>query len=148
MNFYKRFIGDYGRDTGQLTLAEHGAYTLMLDSFYATEKPLPKDKKALYRLLRAETEPEKRAVDHVATQFWEHLQSERAALVAQLGFGTDEEFHLLGQVATDTWFDAGGLINVRALREIIKAHAIAEKNRRTAILREQNKRAQAAGGQS
>ena len=59
MNFYKHYIGDYQRDTGHLSLAEHGAYRLMLDAFYATGKPLPADKKALYRLLRAATAVER-----------------------------------------------------------------------------------------
>ena len=71
MNFYKHYIGDYQRDTGHLSLAEHGAYRLMLDAFYATGKPLPADKKALYRLLRAATPIERKAIDFVCAQFWE-----------------------------------------------------------------------------
>ncbi len=71
MNFYKHYIGDYQRDTGHLSLAEHGAYRLMLDAFYATGKPLPHDKKALYRLLRAATSVERKAIDAVSAQFWE-----------------------------------------------------------------------------
>ena len=70
MNFYKRFIGDYQRDTGHLSMAEHGAYTLMLDVHYATEKPLPRDRKALYRLLRAIEEGEETAIDRILDQFW------------------------------------------------------------------------------
>ena len=34
-----RHLGDYARDTGHLTTYEHGVYTLLLDRFYATEKP-------------------------------------------------------------------------------------------------------------
>lgn len=71
MNFYKHYIGDYQRDTGHLSLAEHGAYRLMLDAFYATGKPLPADRKALYRLLRAATSIERKAIDMVSAQFWE-----------------------------------------------------------------------------
>lgn len=41
VNFAKLYIGDYLRDTGTLTLAQHGAYMLMLLEFYATERPLP-----------------------------------------------------------------------------------------------------------
>jgi uncharacterized protein YdaU (DUF1376 family) len=39
MLFYTRHLGDYARDTGHLTTFEHGVYTLLLDRFYATEKP-------------------------------------------------------------------------------------------------------------
>jgi uncharacterized protein YdaU (DUF1376 family) len=42
----------------------------MLDVYYATEKPLPLDRKALYRLLRAETAADRSAIDSVASQFW------------------------------------------------------------------------------
>ena len=39
MLFYVRHLGDYARDTGHLTTYEHGVYNLLLDRFYATEKP-------------------------------------------------------------------------------------------------------------
>lgn len=70
MNFYKRYVGDYQRDTGHLSIAEHGAYTLMLDAHYGNEKPLPADKTNIYRLVRAMTKPEQLAVDSVLGQFW------------------------------------------------------------------------------
>lgn len=69
MNFFKLYIGDYQRDTGALSLAEHGAYMLMLQHYYATEKPLPIGK-ALHRMLRAQDKAERDAIDTVATQFW------------------------------------------------------------------------------
>lgn len=69
MNFFKLYIGDYQRDTGTLSLAEHGAYLLMMQNAYATEAPLPVGRE-LYRLLRAETKIERDAVDAVATKFW------------------------------------------------------------------------------
>ena len=43
----------------------------MLDAFYATGKPLPADKRALYRLVRAGSRQDRLAVDSVAAQFWE-----------------------------------------------------------------------------
>ena len=70
MNFYKRFIGDYQRDTGHLTMVEHGAYALMLDAVYATGKPLPKEERRLYRLLGAVEPDERKAVQAVLHQFW------------------------------------------------------------------------------
>src|SRR6056297_3483324 len=70
------------RDTGALSLAEHGAYTLMLDIYYSTEKPLPFGSK-LHRLLRCTTAKEKSAVDAIVAEFWTHtdggLINERAA---------------------------------------------------------------------
>lgn len=62
-------MGDYQRDTGALSIAEHGAYFLMLQYHYATEKPLPKGKE-LYRMLRCETKAEREAVDSVAKLYW------------------------------------------------------------------------------
>ncbi len=69
MNFVRLYIGDYMRDTGTLTVAEHGAYMLMLMHYYATEKPIPSGR-ALHRLLRAETKAEREAIDNIAGRFW------------------------------------------------------------------------------
>ena len=70
MNFYKRFLGDYMRDTTHLSLTEHGAYTVLLDTMYATGKPLPADLDALCRICRVGTPLERRAVETVAEQFF------------------------------------------------------------------------------
>jgi uncharacterized protein YdaU (DUF1376 family) len=69
MNFYKFYIGDYQRDTAHLSMTEHGAYMLMLQHYYATEKPLPGGA-ALHRMLRAHDKRERQAIDSVAGQFW------------------------------------------------------------------------------
>lgn len=70
MNYYERYCGDYARDTGHLSLQEHGAYTVMLDTYYATERPLPADHEALYRICRAMSGPERAAVRKVADEFF------------------------------------------------------------------------------
>lgn len=70
MNWYKHYIGDYQRDTGHLSMVEHGAYRLMLDTHYATEAPLPKTHSVLFRLLRAFTEAEQEAVVTILSQYW------------------------------------------------------------------------------
>lgn len=81
MNFFKLYIGDYQRDTAHLSIAEHGAYVLMLQHYYATEKPLPKGK-ALHRMLRAQDKRERDAIDAIAQEFWsdtpDGLVNERA----------------------------------------------------------------------
>ena len=70
MNYYERYCGDYTRDTGHLSLQEHGAYTVMLDTYYATETPLPADYESLYRICRAMTGKEREAVRNVADAFF------------------------------------------------------------------------------
>ena len=69
MNFFKLYMGDYQRDTGALSLAEHGAYLMMLQLYYATEKPLPIGAD-LYKILRVSGKKERAAVDKVAALFW------------------------------------------------------------------------------
>lgn len=70
MDYYKRYMGDYGRDTGRLSMLEHGAYTLLLDDYYSTREPLPADLEGLYRICRATTKPEQAAVGVVANKYF------------------------------------------------------------------------------
>ena len=70
MNFYKRYMGDYARDTGHLSMLEHGAYTLLLDAYFSTDGHLNADKNRLYNMLRASTKRERQAVDFVLAEFW------------------------------------------------------------------------------
>jgi len=141
VNFYKHFLGDYARATGHLSLVEHGAFRLMLDHFYGAGRPLPANQKALHRLLRAESTEERRAVDAISAQFWHPLPAELEPLYDMLDLRTEEERRPLRAVAAE-WTEAGGLINVRALGEMVKARVIAEKNKQTAIDRESKRRLQ------
>lgn len=68
MNYYERHLGDYARDTAHLSLVEHGAYTILLDRFYATEQGIPQDQ--AHRIARARTKEERAAVDAVLAEFF------------------------------------------------------------------------------
>lgn len=46
------YTADYINDTAHLTLAEHGAYLLLIIHYWNTEKPLPDDDKILARVCR------------------------------------------------------------------------------------------------
>jgi uncharacterized protein YdaU (DUF1376 family) len=70
MNFYKHYLGDYARDTQDLALVEHGAYRVLLDHFYATKGDMPNDISGLYRIAKAFTPTERKAVDKVAEKFF------------------------------------------------------------------------------
>lgn len=70
MNFYKRFMADYAKKTSRLTLAQHGAYTLLLDEMYTTEAGLPSDHAELYRICRAMNKAEQEAVMLVADRYF------------------------------------------------------------------------------
>lgn len=73
MNYYERHLGDYAKDTGHLTLTEHGAYTLLLDRYYATEQPIPSSQ--AHRFARAKSRDEIKAVDAVLSEFF-HLDGD------------------------------------------------------------------------
>lgn len=68
--YYKRFPGDYLRDTVHLSAIEDGMYGRLLDAFYTSEKPLPLERKTLFALVRARTADERRAVESVLRQFF------------------------------------------------------------------------------
>lgn len=70
MNFYKRYPADYGKKTARLTLAQHGAYTLLLDEVYTSEVGLPVEHDELYRICRAMNKGEQEAVRAVAEKFF------------------------------------------------------------------------------
>lgn len=146
MIFYKHYIGDYNRSTGDLSITEHGAYRLMLDYFYSTKRPLPSNKKTLYRVLRADSANDRKAINEVSYRFWRPLPEpcsdmDLSSLYDLLKFDGEEERAALRMVAQQ-WTDPGGLINVRALIEIVKAEIQAKTNRKIAIEREAKKRQQ------
>jgi uncharacterized protein YdaU (DUF1376 family) len=70
VNYYRRFMGDYQRDTGHLSLTEHGVYTVLLDHYYSKHSPLPASLDTLYRLCRATTKYDEDAVKTVADEFF------------------------------------------------------------------------------
>jgi len=70
MNWYPRFPGDYMRDTAHLSLTEHGVYNVLLDHYYSTREPLPKDSNALMRICRAYEDFERLAVVGIADKYF------------------------------------------------------------------------------
>lgn len=63
-------MGDYTKKTATLSLAEHGAYNLLLDEIYSTERALPGGYEALHRICRAMSRAEQDAVHAVADRFF------------------------------------------------------------------------------
>lgn len=68
MNFYPRFPGDYMRKTMHLSMLEDGAYTRLLDWYYANDRPIPHDRR--YAVSRATSSAERTAVDAVLAEFF------------------------------------------------------------------------------
>jgi uncharacterized protein YdaU (DUF1376 family) len=68
MNYYKRHLGDYAKDTRHLSLMEHGAFCLLLDYYYATERPIPDDR--CERIANAYADAERAAVRSVLKEFF------------------------------------------------------------------------------
>lgn len=70
MNYYRRYVGDYLRDTARLSMIEHGAYTLLMDYYYADERALSADKDEIYLMVRAMTPADRKAVDKVLALYF------------------------------------------------------------------------------
>lgn len=77
MNYYKRHLGDYAKNTRTLTTYEHGVYNLVLDLYYTDESPVSTED--AYAVCRADSAKEKASVDRVLSKFfrldgdvWQH----------------------------------------------------------------------------
>lgn len=71
MNYYEHHVGDYAEATSHLTFIEDAAYSRLIRKYYAQEKPLPADLKAVQRLVGARTKEEREAVDTVLNEFFQ-----------------------------------------------------------------------------
>jgi uncharacterized protein YdaU (DUF1376 family) len=71
VNYYRRYVGDYLRDTARLSMLEHGAYNLLLDYYYAERQPLSLELEEIYRATRALRPEERRAVDKVLLRYFD-----------------------------------------------------------------------------
>lgn len=68
MHYYKRNIGDYHKKAGRLSILEHGAYTLLLDSCYDRERFPTRDEAIEW--CWAKTADEIAAIDFVLSRFF------------------------------------------------------------------------------
>lgn len=83
MNFYAFHIGDYTSATAHLSIIEDGVYRRLLDVYYVREAPIPLDLRQAYRLVRAQTDDERQAVETILREFfteteegWRHARCE------------------------------------------------------------------------
>lgn len=70
MNYYEHHIGDFAQATAHLSFVEDAAYSRLIRKYYAEEKPLPVDLRAVQRLVGARTKEERQAVDDVLQEFF------------------------------------------------------------------------------
>lgn len=77
VNRYNRYPGDYLRATSDLNLAEHGAYTLLLDWYYSNERPIDDSRK--FQVARATSEDEQKITQWVLNRFF--IREERDVVV-------------------------------------------------------------------
>jgi uncharacterized protein YdaU (DUF1376 family) len=70
VNYYEHFLGDYTKKTGHLRMAAHGAYRMLLDHYYSTERALPAAYVDLYVICKAIERAEQATVRAVADEFF------------------------------------------------------------------------------
>ena len=78
------FWGDYLRDTGQLSLTEHGAYLRLIGEYWSTGKPIPADAERMRRACGVHCEADATAMQYVLERYfhrdgdvWRHSRIER-----------------------------------------------------------------------
>lgn len=69
MNYYPRFPAHYQTKTLHLTMEQDGAYTRLLDWYYANERAIPHPQR--YAVARAMTAGERKSTDAVLREFFE-----------------------------------------------------------------------------
>lgn len=69
-HWYPRYSGDYRAKTAGLSLIQHGAYTLLLDEYYNTGKPLDANASVLHRICSALALEEQEAINFVLSRFF------------------------------------------------------------------------------
>jgi len=70
LNYYEHHIGDFAEATAHLTFVEDAAYSRIIRKYYATERPMPVDVKAVQRLVGARSKEEREAVESVLQEFF------------------------------------------------------------------------------
>jgi uncharacterized protein YdaU (DUF1376 family) len=68
VNYFEDHIGDYAAATAHLSWDEDMAYTRLIRAYYHAERPIPRDQ--TYRLARASTPAQRKAVDTVIAEFF------------------------------------------------------------------------------
>lgn len=70
MHYYPHHVADYQRDTAHLSMLEHGAYRLLMDRYYESEKPISNQLETLFRIIRALSKAEKESIRKVLSEFF------------------------------------------------------------------------------
>lgn len=86
MNYYSRNLGDYAKDAGHLSALGHGIYTLLMDWYYGTERPIPhEDAHDIARCTPEEVAPILRKFFQRDGDVWRHkrIEAEIAAYRAK-----------------------------------------------------------------
>ena len=127
MYYYQHHIGDYRRDTGHLTLLEHGIYRQLLDLYYITEKPL--DANAM-RLVCVRSPEEQEAYQRILQDFffkqngkWLHKRceeeiksfhgkSDKAKDSANKRWNKNKELSDANALPTDSEGNANGMLTI------------------------------------
>jgi uncharacterized protein YdaU (DUF1376 family) len=65
------YWADHIADTGHLSLAQYGAYILLMGHYYRTQRPLPGDLSVLQRICRSKTTRERAAIEFVLRSFFD-----------------------------------------------------------------------------
>ncbi|WP_024905459.1 YdaU family protein [Robbsia andropogonis] len=117
MHYYDHNIGDYRKDTGHLTLLEHGIYRSLLDTYYLDEKPLTLDHAKLMRSHSVRTADEVQSFENVLQDFFERTEDGYAHKRCE---AVITKYHAKGEKARESakarWAKEKALLDAKAMR--------------------------------
>lgn len=119
MDFYPRFIDDYRKDTNTLTLEEHGAYALLLDHYYSTQKPIENQHRIWFKICAASSARERKAVCSIIERFFvlesDGLHNKKADQVISERIDYIEKKSVAGRVGASARWDSSRNANANAV---------------------------------
>lgn len=103
MNYYKRHIGDWMKDTMHLTAEQEGIYDRLVQQYYSREGPLPRSIQTCEKIARCNTKGERAAVRFclkefftVTAQGYRHKRCDREIAAYQAKAAKNREIGKLG----------------------------------------------------
>lgn len=131
--YFKYYIGDYLADTAHMSTIEHGAYHLLMLSYYYTKSPIPDDDKRLATITKMSLKGYRRIKSTLSQKFtvkdgfWYHNRIEKELIKYE---ENAVKKRLAGQIGSEKrWKNSDSICHFSVIAEPLKNHSKSEVRR-------------------